>query len=100
MPNKEETNEKRAFTAADVAKWMQQEIQKEEVLYQADAVDEISERFGEEFVYENNNGNPAISRKVLDEFRKLTEKTVDWSGSEKAWFLRDPDDTSEGREID
>jgi hypothetical protein len=29
-------------------------------------------------VYENENGNLAINRQVLKEFRKLTEKTVVW----------------------
>ena len=87
------------FTAADVAKWMLQEVQSGS-LYQEHAVVDIEQKFGEQFVYQNDSGGWSISRAVLKEFRKLTEKKVDWSRSEKAWFLRDPGDTSEGRMIE
>lgn len=99
MADSKETSGERKITASDVAQWMLQEVQ-DGALYQETAVYEIRDRFGKEFVYTNDNGNLAISRKVLKEFRKLTEKKVDWSRSEKGWFLRDPGDTSEGRSMD
>jgi hypothetical protein len=45
-------------------------------MYQETVVYEILDRFGEEFVYDNENGNLAIARPVLKEFRKLTEDSV------------------------
>lgn len=38
-----------------------------------DIVWKIQERFGQEFIHENENGNLAIGKDVLKEFRKLTE---------------------------
>jgi Family of unknown function (DUF6953) len=68
-------------------------------LYQEMVVSEILEKFGEEFVYYNENGNLAISRPVLREFRKLTEGTVVWERSARAWRPREGHDP-EGRQVD
>ena len=40
--------------------------------YQETIVLDVESRFGSEWVYYNDSGNPAISRKVLAEFRKVT----------------------------
>ena len=72
-------------TAGDVARWMRDTVISDETLEQAWAAPEIEERFGSEFTYENENGNPAIRRDVLAEFRRLTEGRVVWSRSERAW---------------
>ncbi len=46
----------------------------------------VQEKFGEEFVYENENGNLAISKKVLNEFKKLKEDNgIEWDRSERCW---------------
>jgi hypothetical protein len=86
------TQEKRnsaAPTTASVAEWMLEELKANRVLYQSETVYDIAEVFGETFVYENGLGNPAISRAVLAEFSRLTESTVVWDRSERAWRWRD-----------
>ena len=65
-------------TAKDVAKWMVGELTKHEMLDQQSAVYYIGEKFGQQFVYANANGNPAIDKKVLKEFHELTDDTVVW----------------------
>lgn len=85
-------------TPADVAQWMLQKVQRDKDLYQQDAVSEIEDRFGD-FIYDNDNGNPAISQAVLREFRKLTYETVVWDRGERCWRLRDKFD-GKGRSQD
>ncbi len=75
-------------TAADVAKWMLEELEKSRSLYQEDAAYGIQSRFGKDFVYINDNGNLAIAKPVLKEFRKLTETTVVWERGERLWRKR------------
>lgn len=74
--------------AKKVAKWMMDQVIRHGVLYQQEAVYDICERFGESFSYINTNGNQAIDKSVLDEFRKLSTDTVVWIRSERAWRLR------------
>lgn len=81
---------------ADVAAWMVDELDKSGLLYQEVAVYEIADRFGEEFTYYNESGNPAISRKVLREFRKRTPNVV-WERGERCWRARTEGDP-EGRQ--
>jgi len=83
--------------ASDVAQWMLDQISKKRELYQNEVVYQIEEKFGFKFVYENQAGNLAISREVLKEFRKLTEKTVVWSRIELCWRPRSADDPKVGR---
>lgn len=85
--------------ASDVAQWMLAELEKSSCLYQEDAVHRIKSKFGGEFVYENENGNPAISRKVLAEFRRLTEGKVMWDRYEKFWQKLEPGEEHESRSI-
>jgi len=77
-----------AVGPADVAAWMVSEIQKDGVLYQDSVVGDIEQRFGTEFVYQNENGNPAIRRDVLTAFRKLTADDVVWERGERLWRKR------------
>ncbi len=56
------------------------------------AASEIERKFGEKFVYFNENGNLAIERKVLQAFRNLTEKDVVWDTRERAWRRRERHD--------
>jgi hypothetical protein len=78
--------------ASTVAKWMLSELRREGALYQESAVSDIEDRFGERFVYDNENGNRAISREVLSAFRKLTGATVVWDRTERYWRLRESGD--------
>lgn len=78
-------------TPLDVAKFMRDRMEESGDLYQEDIVGEIHDRFGEAFLYENENGNLAIGRPVLDEFRKLTPDCV-WDRSERCWRAREDHD--------
>ena len=43
-------------------------------------------RHVEEYVYVNENGNLAISKKVLNEFKKLKDVNgIEWDRSDKSW---------------
>lgn len=77
------------MSAKEVAAWMLEELQRVRFLHQETVVYQISEIFGEEFTYVNNNGNLAIDKKVLAEFRKLTDDTVIWEKGERVWRFRE-----------
>lgn len=83
-----------------VARWMLEQLQAKRELYQEDVVYEIERKFGAQFVYENENGNPAIDRRVLREFRKLTEDTVVWERGERFWRFRQTGDEAGHRQVD
>jgi len=68
-------------------------------LDQQDAVSMIRTEFGEEFLYENANGNLAIDKRVLAEFRRLTKDTVVWEKS-GYWRKRTPRDPVGRRQAD
>jgi len=87
-------------TAKDVAKWMLGQLEEHVELYQEDAVWEIQELFGEEFIYENENGNFAIGKNVLREFRKLTEENVVWERGTRLWRRRTEYDEPGRRQAD
>jgi hypothetical protein len=70
------------------------------VLYQEETAHLLREKFGEEYTYINENGNLAIDRTVLKEFRALTEKTVVWERGERLWRTRERFDTPNKRQSD
>lgn len=82
--------------AQQAAAWMREQIDEHGVLYQDQAAAEITARFGDECAYQNDNGNLAISREVLKQFRAATEGTVVWDGAERMWRRRENYD-SQGR---
>lgn len=86
-------------TPEDVAQWMMEEIKRVNHLYQETVVYDINNKFGDEFTYINENGNPAISEKVLAAFRRLKEGDVIWERGEKMWRFRKSFD-SPGRQQD
>ncbi|MGX9574083.1 DUF6953 family protein [Mesorhizobium sp. f-mel] len=86
------------MSAKDVADWMVAESKKSHWLYQETVVYKIRQQFGDEYVYQNANGNLAISKAVLKEFRKLTEDTLVWERGERAWRPRKPHETK--RQVD
>ena len=69
------------------------------VLYQVDAVDLLERAGHKDCLYENDSGNQAISRSVLQHFRKLTEATVVWDRGDLCWRSRETWD-SPGRMAD
>lgn len=74
-------------TAKDVADWMFAELTANKYLEQSSTVYEIYQKFGEQFVYTNENGNLAIDKKVLSEFKKMYQGKAEWDRSERAWRL-------------
>jgi hypothetical protein len=58
-------------TDREVAEWMMSQFEKQFWLYQEDTVYKIKAHFGMDFVYQNKNGNYAISKNVLKEFKKI-----------------------------
>lgn len=72
-------------TRTDIARYMIDQIDERQHVYQAEMVDEIELKFGSEWVYENENGNMAISPKVLAEFRKLHGGRIEWDKYDKSW---------------
>jgi hypothetical protein len=78
-------------TAEDVADWMASEFKDRGALYQRDAADGIQIRFGSAFLYANEGGNPAIDRRVLAAFRRLSEDAI-WDRWELCWRRRGPGD--------
>ena len=87
-------------SALDVATWMFGRVQRDGELYQDDAAAEIEAKFGKRFIYENENGNPAIGREVLKHFRQLTERTVVWERGERYWRKRESSDPKNKRQAD
>jgi hypothetical protein len=77
--------------ADDAAAWLLSEVSAQGLLYQDTVVHDLEERFGEDAVYINENGNPAISAEVLKAFKKISPNVV-WSRSERYWRLREEGD--------
>ena len=87
-------------TPTEVAEWMVRQFETQDYLYREDVVYQIEEIFGPEFIYENENGNQAIDKKVLREFRKLTEEDVVWERGERTWRKRELGDPPGKRQVD
>lgn len=86
-------------TPKDVASWMTQELHPKKCLYQVDIVYVIAKRFGKQFVYENQNGNLAISKEVLRAFCAMTPDAV-WERGERCWRPRQPHEPHGQRQVD
>lgn len=76
---------------------MLDELHRVTYLYQQDVVFAIETKFGEPFFYINEAGNPAIDKKVLSAFKKMTGDTVVWERAERMWRMREEYD-SNGRQ--
>jgi argonaute-like protein implicated in RNA metabolism and viral defense len=80
-----------APTAKDVAAYMKSLLEESKFLYQEVVVYQIKKQFGSDFVYDNENGNLAIDRRVLKEFRSITPDVV-WEREERCWRRRQKHD--------
>jgi hypothetical protein len=87
-----------APTPDDVARWMRDELDRTGSLLQADAAAGIEREFGPSFIYVNENGNPAIDKRVLREFRELTGDNIIWDRWEYKWRHRQPGDAPSRRQ--
>jgi hypothetical protein len=79
----------------EVAEWMLAEVLRTGYMEQEYAVWEIKKKFGGDFVYDNDNGNLAISKAVLKEFGKISEQSIVWERSERAWRKREAYDNKQ-----
>jgi hypothetical protein len=79
-------------TPESIARWMHSSVEEEGCLYQADAVGEIAQRFGQEFTDRSDRGNPVIGKPVLEAFRDISGDTVVWDRGERCWRKREADD--------
>ncbi|MEN0678663.1 DUF6953 family protein [Plesiomonas shigelloides] len=77
---------------ADVATWMQSQLDKDSCLYQDDVVDMLVRTKHEEHLRENADGNQVLTTQVLTQFKKLNENTVVWVSSDKYWRFRVSED--------
>jgi hypothetical protein len=84
----------------EIAQWMLEKLDNVHYLYQEVVVYDIQRNFGQEYVYENENANLAISKKVLKEFRNLTKDTIVWEKGDKCWRKRMDYDTPGTRNAD
>ncbi|GAA4376722.1 DUF6953 family protein [Paeniglutamicibacter cryotolerans] len=73
--------------APEIAQWILDLIHEEKTVSQESVVPRIAEAFGDEWVYTNENGHPAINREVLKAFRKLRDETVRWDREERCWTI-------------
>lgn len=66
-------------------------------LHQDEAMHEIMVRFGEDYAYFNDGGNPAIIPEVLKAFRDASPDDVVWAKRNRFWRWREEGDEP-GRE--
>jgi hypothetical protein len=71
-----------------VAQFMAQLLRDRALLEQRLAAARIRERFGDEFTYRSRNGQWAIAKPVLTEFRKLTNDDLVWERGCQSWRRR------------
>jgi hypothetical protein len=83
-------------TPDEVAKWMTERMQQAGRLSQRRAAREIAERFGESFVYLNDNGHTAIAKEVLAAFRATG--TAFWVARARYWRPRTEEDVTGPRQ--
>ncbi len=79
-------SENEATTPKQVAEWMAAQLEEAGELPQQVAAYEIQALFGDEFVCRDVNGDLGIARKVLYQFRKLTEGSVVWVAVQRNWL--------------
>jgi hypothetical protein len=78
-------------TAAAVARWMVEKLERDGCLYQRTIVLEIADRFGREFVFLGDSGRLAIDGRVKRSFKRLTPNVV-WVPDSRCWRWRRPGD--------
>lgn len=74
-------------TVQTIAAWMLAEIKRHGTLEHYQVAAEIVERFGPEWDYANENGNPAVDPRILRQFRRQHAGTVEWDKSGLCWAL-------------
>lgn len=80
------------MNATEASTWMRSQLDKDGCLYQDDVVDYLVKEGTEALLRENSDGNLVLERKLLNEFRKLTQDEVVWVKPDKYWRFRVPED--------
>lgn len=80
------------MNATEASKWMRFQLDEDGCLYQDDVVDYLVKERAEALLRENSDGNLVLERKLLNEFRKLTQDEVVWVKPDKYWRFRVPED--------
>ena len=80
-------------SAAEIALWMMNHIRERapKAVYQSTVVATIRSTYGAEWSYTNDNGNWAIDRKVLAEFKKIKTPDVVWNMGGQYWHIPTPE---------
>ena len=80
------------MTPQEVAQWMVEQLAQRPHLYQRVVATHVR-RNSPDLTYRNNNGNWALSKSILDAFRKLTPgDDIVWERSSQLWRHRKPYD--------
>jgi hypothetical protein len=87
-------------TPLEVAQWMAEQVLTAPYVYQETIVRQILTKFGSKFTYTNANGNPAINKDILKQFRKLTDGKVVWERSDRSWRKLRTGEVYKGRQTD
>lgn len=82
--------------ASTAARWMLSNLERDGCIYQDDAVDFLTKSTAEDLLRENADGNPVLSRKVLEEFKNISQDAV-WVKPDRYWRWRVAEDEP-GRE--
>jgi hypothetical protein len=82
------------MNAAEVSVWMRSQLDSDGCLYQDDVVDYLVRASENSLLRENSDGNLVLERKLLAEFRKLTQNDVVWVKPDKYWRFRVAEDES------
>jgi hypothetical protein len=77
-------------TREDAAKWKIERVTTYGRLKQRFAATDIRTRFGDEFVYLNENQHVAIAKSVLQAFRTMGHGTIIWNRKKRYWHLARP----------
>lgn len=72
----------------DVAQWMIDQFKERKTITQTSMVSLIRKNFGSEWTYRNENGNPAIDKGALEEFRKLHNGAIVWDRASRQWQVK------------
>jgi hypothetical protein len=87
-------------TTEEVAEWMLAQLTAAKYLEQGAVVYQIQKEFGGAFVYQNDNGNLAINKNVLSEFKKLTAGKAVYDRSDRGWRLLREGEGYEARQVE
>lgn len=74
-----------------IAERLAEIFHRDDVLQHEHAVSVLEQEFGGRFLTTNEQGNPAIEKRVLDAFRVITPTAV-WSRSQRFWRIREDGD--------